>query len=104
MGQSLVRPALQLIMDGFRINKLTRTPFFEAINRSASGSTSARSASGNRQLRGAARPRSAAGGKCWKGLGLGFLAIAGGVKREPISKSVAGFHKNLKSKSVILNE
>jgi hypothetical protein len=38
--------------------------------------------------------------KMLEGIGAGFLAIAGGMKRAPVSKSVAGFHKNLKSNSL----
>ena len=34
--------------------------------------------------------------KMLKGIGAGFLAIAGGVQREPVSKRVLGFHKKLK--------
>jgi hypothetical protein len=34
--------------------------------------------------------------KMLEGIGAGFLAIAGGVKRDPVSKRVLGFHKNLK--------
>jgi hypothetical protein len=37
--------------------------------------------------------------KMLEGIGAGFLAIAGGVEREPVLKSVASFHKNLKNNS-----
>ena len=35
--------------------------------------------------------------KMLQGIFAGFVSIAGGVKREPVSKRVLGFHKNLKS-------
>jgi hypothetical protein len=34
--------------------------------------------------------------KMLEGIGAGFLAIAGGVKREPVSKRVVSLHKVLK--------
>jgi hypothetical protein len=34
--------------------------------------------------------------KMLEGIGAGFLAISGGVQREPVSKRVLGFHKKLK--------
>jgi glycosyltransferase involved in cell wall biosynthesis len=35
--------------------------------------------------------------KMLEGIGAGFLAIAGGVERKPVSKSIVALHKNLKS-------
>ena len=35
--------------------------------------------------------------KMLEGIGAGFLAIVGGVKRKPMSKSIVALHKNLKS-------